>query len=86
MTDLAIEDVINQAADDERKHEPSSFSLRPFYFFLSNAMHIARGQERQALINDLPKREEGHSKDWNDGYDAAIKALIRILVERSYTH
>ena len=47
---------------------------------------MARGQERQAIIDVLPKdSREGKSAEWNDGYNAAIKAIIRVLVERSYT-
>jgi hypothetical protein len=44
---------------------------------------IAKGQERQAIVDALPSRETGHSDEWNDGFDAALTAVIRILIERS---
>jgi hypothetical protein len=31
-------------------------------------------------------REPGNSDEWNAGYDAAVIAVIRIVVERSFTH
>jgi len=86
MPNLTIEDIVYRATDAERENPPAFFSLCPFYAFLTNALHIARGQERQAIIDALPKREDGHSNDWNEGHNTAIAAVIRVLVERSYTH
>lgn len=82
MPDL-MEDIIRRCADDERSHGPSYFSLAPLYVFLSDAVHVAKGQERQAIIDALPSREAGHSEEWNEGYNAALTAVIRLLVERS---
>ena len=48
--------------------------------------HMARGQERQSIIDALPRRESGKSKDWNEGFDAAIAGVIAVLVGRSFTH
>ncbi len=47
---------------------------------------MTRGQERQSIIDALPRRESGKSKDWNDGFDAAIAGVIAVLVGRSCTH
>jgi len=85
MGDL-IEDVIGEIAAEERKRKPS-FTFAAIYAFVANAAHIARGQERQVILDAIIKaREPGHSDEWNAGHDAAITAVIRILVERSYTH
>jgi hypothetical protein len=79
-----IEDAINARADAELRTPGVSFA--PIYAFVSNIAHIARGQERQAILDALTPRERGHSEEWNAGHDAAITAVIRILVERSFTH
>jgi hypothetical protein len=85
MSEL-IEDVIGETAELERKRKPS-FTFAAIYQFVANAAHIARGQERQTILNAITKlREPGHNEDWNAGHDAAIKAVIRVLVERSETH
>ena len=42
--------------------------------------------KRQSIIDALPGRESGKSKDWNEGFDAAIAGVIAVLVERSFTH
>jgi len=48
---------------------------------------MARTQERQAILDALPKaREAGRSENWNAGYDAAMVAIIRVLVERAHVH
>ncbi|MGB9364581.1 MAG: hypothetical protein WCE79_01070 [Xanthobacteraceae bacterium] len=47
----------------------------------SHVAHMARGQERQSIIDALPGRESGKSKDWNEGFDAAIAGVIAVLVE-----
>lgn len=85
MSEL-IEDVIGETADLERKRKPS-FTFAAIYQFVANAAHIARAQERQVILDAITKvREPGHNEDWNAGYDAAISAVIRVLVERSETH
>ena len=85
MTGTIIEDAIHARADAERAMPGVSF--RPIYAFISNIAHIARGQERQTILDAVvAAREPGHSAEWNAGHDAAISAVIRILVERSLTH
>ena len=81
-----IEDAIHARADAERAMPGVSFA--PIYAFVSNIAHIARGQERQTILDAVTaaSREPGHGKEWNAGFDAAVKAAIRILVERSFTH
>ena len=80
------EDVIGETAELERKRKPA-FAFAATYQFVGNAAHIARGQERQVILNAITKlREPGHNEDWNAGHDAAISAVIRVLVERSETH
>jgi hypothetical protein len=64
-----------------------AFPFAPIYAFVSNIAHIARGQERQAILDAVvAAREPGHSEEWSAGHDAAVPAVIRILVERSFTH
>ena len=77
----SIEDAIQVRADAERERPGISFA--PIYAFVSNIAQIARGQERQAIIDALPKREQGRSVEWNAGFDAAVTAFIRILATRS---
>jgi hypothetical protein len=81
-----IEDIIAETAAEERKRAPA-FTFAAIYAFVANAAHSARGQERQVILDAITKaRVSGHNKDWNAGYDAAITAVIRVLVERSFTH
>lgn len=80
-----IEDAINARADAERLTPGVSFA--PIFAFVSSIAHIARGQERQTILDSVVAgREPGHGEEWNAGYDAALTAAIRILVERSFTH
>ena len=81
-----VEDVIWLAAQDEKKRTPAGLSFAPVYSFTAAVAHMARGQERQAIIDALPGRESGKSKDWNDGFDAAIAGVVAVLVGRSFTH
>jgi len=85
MAGTTIEDAIHARADAERAMPGVSFA--PIYAFVSNIAHIARGQERQTIIDAVTAgRAPGHSEEWNAGYDAAVTAAIRILIERSFTH
>ena len=85
MTEL-IEDVIGEIAAEERRRKPS-FGFATIYAFVANAAHIARGQERQVIMDAILKvRKPRRNKEWKAGHDAAIKAMIRILVKRSITH
>jgi hypothetical protein len=81
-----VEDLIWLAARDEKKRGPAGLSFAPVYSFVSAVAHMARGQERQAIIDALPRRESGKSKEWNEGFDAAIAAVVAVLVGRSFTH
>jgi hypothetical protein len=87
MNTPTIEELIYRAMDDEKRRGPAGLSFAPVYSFVSAVAHMARGQKRQAIIDALPKdtREE-KSADRKDGYNAAITAIIRVLVERSYIH
>lgn len=85
MTGTTIEDAIHARADAERAMPGVSFA--PIYAFVSNIARIARGQERQTILNAvLAGRDVGQTEEWKAGYDAALKAAMRILVERSFTH
>jgi len=87
MEPPTVEELIYRAIDDETRRGPAGLSFAPVYSFVSAVAHMARGQERQAIIDALPKDSgEGKSAEWSDGYSAAIKAIIRVLVERSYIH
>jgi hypothetical protein len=87
MDTPTVEDLIWRAMDDEKKRGPAGLSFTPVYSFVSAVAHMARGQERQVIFDSLPKgRCEEKSADWNDGYNAAITAIVQVLVERSCTH
>jgi hypothetical protein len=81
-----VEELIWRAAKDEKRRGAAGLSFAPVYSFVSAVAHMARGQERQSIIDALPKRESGKSKEWNEGFDAAIAGAIAILVGRSFTH
>jgi len=87
MNSPTVEDLIWRAVADERRRGPAGLSFAPVYSFVSAVAHMARGQERQTILDALTKtRPEGKSKEWNEGFNEAISAVIRILVERSHTH
>ena len=80
-----IEDAIYARADAERKTPGVSFG--PIYAFVLNVAHIARGQERQTIVNTVTAaRPPGMSAEWNAGYEAAVMATLKIAVSRSFTH
>ena len=82
----AIEDMIYQRWDEERARA-SSFSFAPIYQFLSSIAHLARMDERQAIVDLVREaRKQGRGKSWNAGYDAAMSAIIQIAVERAQRH
>jgi hypothetical protein len=87
MDGPTVEDLIWRAVEDEGKRGPTGLSFVPVYSFVSAVAHMARGQERQTILDALTKtRPEGKSPEWNAGFDEALSAAIRILVERSHTH
>src|SRR5438270_9204575 len=78
-----LEDAIYAAMDAEKKRGPTNLSFAPIYAFTAAVANMARGQERQDIINARPKRPSGNSKEWNEGFDAAMSAFIKLLVKRS---
>jgi hypothetical protein len=79
-----IEDMIYQRWDQERARAPA-FSFAPIYQFLSRVAHLARMDERQAIV-DLVRaaaHQQGRAKSWNAGYDAALTAIMLAAVERA---
>jgi len=81
----AIEDMIYQRWDEERARAPG-FSFAPIYQFLSAVAHLARMDERQAVVDLVREaRKPGKNKSWNAGYDAAMTAIIRVALERAQT-
>lgn len=78
-----LEDAIYAAIDAEKKRGPSNLSFAPIYAFTAAVAHMARGQERQDIMDARPKRPSGKSKEWNEGFDAATTAFIKLLVARS---
>ena len=87
MSHPAIEDLIYQRADAERARPTPGLSFAPLYAFMAAIARMARMEERQTILDTLPKdREAGRSADWNAGYDAAMVAIIRAAVTRSFTH
>ena len=78
-----VEDIVGRCWDHDRSRGPSYFSMSPMFAFLSDLVQIAKAQERQTIIDALPRTERGHSAEWNEGYNAAITAVIQLLVQRS---
>src|SRR5437868_10542242 len=78
-----LEDAIYAAIDAEKKRGPINLSFAPIYAFTAAVAHMARGQERQNIIDERPKRPSGKSREWNEGFDAAMSAFIKLLVKRS---
>ena len=80
-----IEDAIHARADAERKTPGVSFAA--IHAFVLNIADIARGQERQTLVNTVTAgRPPGMSPEWNAGYEAAVVAVVRAAISRSFTH
>lgn len=78
-----IEDIIAETAQAECKRAPA-FSFAPMYLFVANAVMIAKGQERQDIIDALPKgRPEGLTAEQSKGYDQAMAAVVRLIIQRS---
>lgn len=78
-----IEDAIYAAIEAEKKRGPTNLSFAPIYAFTAAVAHMARGQERQDIMDRRPRRPPGKSTEWNEGFDAAMCAFIKLLVERS---
>jgi hypothetical protein len=78
-----LEDAVYAAMEDEKKRAPAGLSFAPVYAFTTAVAQMARAQERQAIINELPRRPRGKTKEWNEGFDAAVSAFIGLLVRRS---
>lgn len=81
-----IEEIIRDGMDFERERARGrlGYSLVPLLVFLSDTANIARGQERQAIMDALPQLG-AHKNDaaWNAGFKAAMNAVTRLLIERS---
>lgn len=87
MPESTIEDLIYQRADEERARGAPGVSFAPLYAFMATVAHMARMDERQTILDRLPKdRAPDKSKDWNEGYNAALRAIICACVERAHTH
>lgn len=50
-------------------------------------MHCIRGTlERQVILDTLPRAHDPEqNKSWNAGYDAALVAVMQMLINRSMT-
>ena len=84
MLEAPLEDIIGDIAAAERKGEQKGFSFAQFYSFMSTAVLMAKGQERQDIIDALPKdKPEGLSAEQSEGYDRAMATVVRILISRS---
>jgi hypothetical protein len=80
----SVKDLIHRAVLAERKHGPAGVSFAPIYSFTHAVAQMARGQERQDIIDALPKDPNaGKSAEWTDGYNAAMTAVIRVIASRS---
>ncbi len=84
MLKAPLEDIIGDIAAAERKGKQRGFSFAEFYSFMSTAVLMAKGQERQDIIDALTKdKPKGLSAEQSEGYDKAMAAVVRILIERS---
>jgi|tagenome__1003787_1003787.scaffolds.fasta_scaffold20447913_2 hypothetical protein len=84
MPESTVEDMIYHRADEERARGDLSFA--PLYQFLSEIAHRARAHERQTILDTLPQaRPADKSQEWNDGYTAAVTAIIHTCLMRSFT-
>jgi hypothetical protein len=71
-------------AEDERKRGPAALSFAPVYSFTAAVVEMARGEERQAILEAFQREQPlRKSVEWGEGYDAAFTVLIRVLVRRS---
>lgn len=87
MPESTIEDLIYQRAAEERSRGAPGLSFAPLYAFMAQVAHTARMDERQTILNSLPKdRTPDKSQDWNEGYNTALTAIVRACVERAHTH
>ena len=83
MSKPTIEDMIYRRWDEERALL-STVSFAPLYQFLSTVAHLARMDERQTILDLVHNaREQGRDARWNAGYNAALSAVIRTVVERA---
>lgn len=83
MSKPTIEDMIYQRWDGEGAFL-SALSFGPLYQFLSTVAHMARMDERQTILDLVHHaREQGNDPRWNAGYNAALSAVIRTVVERA---
>lgn len=79
----SIEDSIGETAQAERGRAPA-FSFASMYAFVASAVMIAKGQERQDIMEALPKEKpDGMTPEQADGYEKAMATVVRILVQRS---
>ena len=53
MENRTVEELIWLASEDERKRGPAGLSFAPVYSFLAVVAHMARSQERQAIIDAI---------------------------------
>lgn len=84
MSCVSIEDLIWRAAADECKHGPAALSFASIYSFTAAVVEMARGQERQAILEAFQQiHPQKKSRDYGEGYEAAFATLMRILVQRS---
>ncbi len=80
----SVEDLVRRAAEDERRRGPAALSFAPVYSFTAAVIEMARGQERQAILEEFQREQPvRNSAEWGKGYDAAFTALMRVLVRRS---
>jgi hypothetical protein len=79
-----VEDLIRQRTDEERSAPTPGLSFKPVHDIAVMIALIARDQERQAIIDALPRETLGdRSDDWRAGHAAALAEVIRVIVRRS---
>src|SRR5256714_15017411 len=78
---LPLEDAIYAAIDAEKKRGRTNLSFAPIYAFTAAVAHMARGQERQDIMDARPKRPSGKGKEWNEGFYAAVEGFTTPLVQ-----
>lgn len=76
--------MIGQCTDQERSAPTPGLSFKPVHDFAVMIALMARSQERQAIIDALPREApEDRSDDWKAGHSAALAEVIRVIMKRS---
>jgi hypothetical protein len=81
----SLESLLVEAQDHTRERGSSSVSLISLYCFIFRAVVIGKTFERQAIANALHQEPRPNkSREWQDGYDEAMRDVNGLLKERTH--